>query len=70
MPSKDLSNRADYKRIRATAKSLEEVRQVKPQLPSPGQVTASRLLADKVRRPYTGRLCGNVGPEHRAGGVR
>lgn len=69
MPSRDKSRRADYFRTAQNKRSLDEFRQVKPLEPSPGRVTAS-VQADRVRRPYTGRLCGNVSREHRAGGVR
>lgn len=57
----------EWRQIKAEFEEIKKVRP--PKEPSPGRVTAE-VQADRVRRPYTGRLCGNVTREHRAGGVR
>jgi hypothetical protein len=57
----------EWRQIKA---ELEEIKKVRPpKEPSPGKVRAE-VQADKVRRPYTGALNGQVGREHRPGGVR
>jgi hypothetical protein len=59
-----------HRQWRKMKAELEEIKKVRPpKEPSPGKVRAE-VQADKVRRPYVGRLCGVPGADHKAGGVR
>jgi ribosomal protein L34E len=58
-----------HRQWRKMKAELEEIKKVRPpKEPSPGRVRAE-VQADKVRRPYTGVLCGQVNESHKAGGV-
>lgn len=54
---------------RAIREEKEALRKAKAKPVNPGAVVAS-VQAWKVRKAYVGRLCGNVGADHKAGGMR
>ena len=54
---------------RAIREEKEALRKAKAKPVNPGVIVA-HVQAQRVRKAIVGRLCGQPGPEHRAGGER